>query len=183
MKFLSDAELPSLGSGIGKDSYLKLEAGRPIVVAFRGDPADFRTHWVSNRYALCTGDGCQPCKDGIASAFRFRVNVIVKEGGQALGKVWEGGRVVYNSLRDLNKDYDLATHLIKLTRNGTGKETTYSLLPAPKGEITPEMEKLFKTIQLFDLDKAGKKEDKPKTFDETENPADLQTPFDDDALA
>lgn len=169
MKFKDDTQLPSSGQSFGKDAFLKLEPGKTAILAFRGEPHDFRTHWINNKGVLCAGSECQACKDGLPSSFRFRINVILKENGLVTAKILEQGRTVYNALRDMHTDYPLDKHLMKVTRIGSGKETSYSILPAPKGEITPEMEKQFALVTPFDLD-PGKKEEKPQPITHADDP-------------
>ena len=147
MKF---KDIPSESAG----TFLKIKPGESIVGIFRGEPHDYRTHWVNNRSQECTGDGCDNCGQGVKSAFKFRINFMVKEGNAYVAKIWEQGARVYNSLKALSADYNLEETVVKISRQGSGKDdTVYSVLPLPppKGSLSKEALSAIKDVKLHDL--------------------------------
>ena len=123
MKFQKRAPV---GSGDGSKTYLKIRPGESIKLILAGDEHCFRIKWHNGKSS--------PADDNDPEGkFRFKVNVIVKEDGKYVAKVWEQGSIVYNGLMDINEDYKLNKTVLKVTRSGTGTDTTYSLIPMPGG--------------------------------------------------
>lgn len=136
-----------LNAGSAKN-YLRLKAGESVRGVFRGDIEDFRQHWVNNRSSICTGrDKCELCKAGEKSSFRFRVNFITQENGAYVAKTFEQGRAVYEALKALNADYPLESNLMKITRHGSGTDTTYGIVPAPNGQLTKDQDKAVSAVK------------------------------------
>lgn len=84
--------------------------------------------------------------------FRFRVNFVTKEGATYVPKIFEQGLTVYKQLAELHKEYDLESTVVKVTRNGTGTDTTYSLLPLLKQAITKEVAAHLSSLELLQLE-------------------------------
>lgn len=152
MKF---KDLPQETSG---GSFVKIGAGESVIGVFRGEPHDFRQHWVGDRSEIClggsSGDGCVHCANGIRPTFRFRINFMVKEGNAYIAKIFEQGRRVYDQLKGLHADYDLEQTVVKISRQGSGKDdTVYSVLPLPppKGSLSKEALSAIKDVKLHDL--------------------------------
>lgn len=140
------------GAGDSKN-YLRLkdkESSKGLLV---GEPYDFKSHWVGNKTVLCSEDNlCANCAQGFKPGFRFRVNFIVKEGEGYVAKVFEQGWTVYQALSQLNQVYDLEKTLVQISRFGSGQnDTTYSILPVPKGEVGPDLAKKLAAVPLHDL--------------------------------
>lgn len=142
-------------NSIGKD-LLKLKPGEEARGVFRGDPVDFRQHWANNRSTICPGrDKCDICRAGGETAktsFRFRMNFVINENGAYVAKIFEQGKGTYEALRQLHQDYNLEQNQMKIRRVGSGKETTYSILPVPNGTLTKEQEKAVAAIKLHALE-------------------------------
>jgi hypothetical protein len=134
--------------------FLKLKDKESVRGVFRGDPYDFRQHWINQKSVLCTGaTTCTQCKEGLKSTFRFRLNFFVKDdqGGYS-PKIFEQGWTVYSQLRDLHgADYDLEKTVVKITRSGSGTDTSYSVVPLPNGLLTKEVNDKIAQIPLLDL--------------------------------
>lgn len=150
MKF---KELPAEVSG---GLFVKLDSGDSIIGVFRGEPYDYRQHWIGNRSETCmggsSGDQCKHCAKGERTSFKFRINFMVKEGAGYSAKIFEQGRRVYDSLKGLHADYDLEQTVVKITRQGSGqKDTTYTVLPVPKGALSKEAQDALSKIKLHDL--------------------------------
>lgn len=133
-------------------NYLKLSAGQSAKGVFRGEPHEFRQHWRNKQSFVCTGSDCALCKEGEKSSFRFRLNFIIQENGAYVAKVFEQGKTVYEVLKALHEsDYDLEKHAVKITRHGSGTDTTYSIVPLPNGGVTKEFEKELSKVELNNL--------------------------------
>lgn len=148
---------------------VKLADKESVRGVFRGDPVDFRQHWREGRPTTCKGRAaCQLCQAGERSSFRFEINFITKEGEHYVAKAFGGPRQVYEDLAELAKDYDLSNHLVKISRSGTDKNTRYSIMPIPKGELSAEQLKAITALPLLELgadSQAGAKEEQDANED------------------
>lgn len=145
MKF---KDLPQESTG----EFIRIQSGEAVIGVFRGEPHDYIKHWVNNRTEMCQGDGCENCAQGVKGTFRFRINFMVKEGNTYVAKIFEQGRRVYDQLKGLHADYDLEQTVVKITRQGSGaKDTTYTVLPVPKGTLSKEAQDALSKIKLHDL--------------------------------
>ena len=124
---------------------LKVEPGGSVTGIFRGEPVAFFSRWINNK-----SYPCGEFDDG--AKFRFKVNFITKVDDVYKALVWEQGTRSYNMLKDLNEDYPLETTIVKLKREGSGKNTSYSILPIPKGyEVSEDLEVKLSKVLLNDL--------------------------------
>ncbi len=135
--------------------FVRLKDGESVKGVLRGEPYEFRTHWIGQRTELCTGPECVNCKAGSKSSFRFRVNFIVRgEDGKFTPRIFEQGWKMYKDLNGLNTEYDLERTVIKITRHGAGKnDTTYAVVPLPNGQVTDAMLNEIAPLKLLDLAK------------------------------
>lgn len=121
-----------------KNNFIRLKDGEEVVGVFVGDPVDYYQHYLPNekKSYLCTGKGCELCKDNKAS-FRFRVRFAVSDVNNNTfeGAIYEGAFGAYKDLASLAEDYDLNKNLIKIKRKGTNKDTRYSFIPKPNGTL------------------------------------------------
>lgn len=148
MKFRKPEEMPTGG---GSKNFLKLKDKESISGIFRGDIHEF--------FVLWEGGKSQTVEEGVPGArFRFRVNFVTKEGSAFVAKIFEQGLTVYQQLAELHTEYDLEQTTVKITRNGTGTDTTYSLLPLLKAAPTKETLKYLDTMELLPLEANGAKE-------------------------
>lgn len=144
--------------GKGIVNLIKLKSGESVKGIFRGDPYQFKQHWKNGRGYPCQGMDCLLCKEVDEEGkprypnFRFRVNFIISENGQWVAKVFEQGGRVYDKVEALSTEYALDKIQVKITRYGTDKSNTnYEIVPLPRGEVTPEMEKKISEVKLNDL--------------------------------
>lgn len=146
--------------------FVKLKSGQSISGVFRGEIYEFRQHFIKleNKSYECIGEGCQWCARNEKATFRFRINFITNLNGANTAMIFDQGKKTYKILAALHKDYPLPKHFVKITRNGDSNDTTYTILPIPKGEITPEKEKTISQIQLRDL-KSPLKQDEDIQFE------------------
>lgn len=123
--------LPATGS----ESFLKLKDKESVYGVFRGDLYEFFSLWEAGKSKVVP--------EGTAGAgFRFRVNFVTKVGNQYLAKIFENGATVYQDLKALHDEYGLEEIVIKMTRNGVGLETSYSLMPILKTPVGDDVRNL-----------------------------------------
>lgn len=140
MKFRKDLPEPQ-----GNGSFIKLKDQESVSGIFRGKIYEFFVIW-ENKKAKIVPEGTP------GSKFRFRINFVIKEGTTYVPKVLEQGRTVYDSLAAIHEEYNLEQTLIKITRKGTETDTTYSLLPLLKQEISAETMNYLDKMALLPLE-------------------------------
>lgn len=128
MKF-TKREMPT-GNGNGAGIFMKFKDGESKNGVFRGEIYEFRQKWENGRSLLVATDDPEG-KD------RFRLNFVVFEDGQFKAKIFEFGLTVYNQLADIADEYDLETTKVKITRRGTGTDTTWTIMPLLKEPLSP----------------------------------------------
>ena len=138
MKF---RELPENG---GPKNFIKLKDKESIEGICMGDIHEFSVLWENGKSRIVP--------EGTPKAgFRFRINFITKEGSVYVAKILEQSATVYRTLGELHDEYDLSTIVVRITRNGTGTDTTYSVLPLLKKQLTKEILEHLKTVPLNEL--------------------------------
>ena len=157
MKFRSD-----IPEGGGSKNYLKLKDKESAIGIFRGELHEYAVLWEGQKSSV-VAEGTPGAK------FRFKVNFVIKDGASYVPKIFEQGLTVYKQLAELHAEYDLETTVIKVTRNGTGTDTTYSLLPLLKQTLSKEVLKHLGTLELHALEQAPAGEPAAKA-DESEPP-------------
>jgi hypothetical protein len=148
-------------SGLSSNQFIKLQDKESIKGVFRGDPFDFKQHFIKteNKSYNCTGNGnCEWCAKGEKPKFRFRINFITKDAdGNYTAKILEHGARFYTSLKSLHESgYNLEKTVVSITRNGKGTDTTYTILPLPNGVVNESLEKSLSAVKLNDLDNFNK---------------------------
>ena len=140
---------PKTEGGTSGKNFVRLKAGESVHGIFRGEPYDFRQHWVNNKTQLCTGDECELCKAKNKASFRFRLNLIINENKAYVAKIFEQGYQVYDYIRSLaDSGYDLEKTVVKITRHGSGpNDTSYVIVPVPGGALDGEKEKAIETLE------------------------------------
>lgn len=145
----------------GSNNFIKLKDKESVVGVFQGDIYELFVRWEN-------GKATEVPESANGASFRFRINFVVKEGTTFVPKIIEQGVTVYRQLEELHAEYDLSTIFVKITRNGTGTDTSYSIIPS-KAQIKKEELAHIKTLKLHDL--SGKKEagsDNGVSFDSDE---------------
>jgi hypothetical protein len=135
-------DLPEAG---GSKNFLKLKDKESVEGIFFGEIHEFSQVWDGGK-SFVVPEGTPK------ASFRFRVNFIMKEGSVYSAKIFENGAIVYRQLGELHEEYDLPSTVVKITRNGTGTDTTYSILPLLKKTVTPELKEHLKTVELQELE-------------------------------
>lgn len=86
----------------------------------------------------------------------------MKEGGEYAAKVVEQGWTFYETLRTLNEgDYQLEKNVMKITRQGSGLTTSYTVIPVPNGFISSETEQKLAAVKLNELGHITESETEP----------------------
>jgi hypothetical protein len=117
----------------GNSNFVKIEDKGSIVAVLRGEPVDFYIHWEGGKSSPCTMGNCEQCAKGNKRKFRFKINVAVFNGKEWEAKVFEQGSLVYEQLHELQKaGYQLDETALRISRSGTGTDTSYSIVPSPK---------------------------------------------------
>lgn len=160
-------QFPAKGA-LGSKNFIKLKDGESVVVVFQGTPYDFKQHWLAGKPTLCTAlDGaCPMCDKKNKPSFRFRINAVVKEGDQYVGKIWEQGWTVYENLIGINTDYPLEKTALKITRRGSGpSDTTYIVVPSPQplNEAALTLIAAVKPLDLTNFESPSKENIPPPT--------------------
>lgn len=161
---------------VGGDSkdFLKLKDGESATGVLVGDPFELKNHWTGSKSERCTQDeNCEHCNAGKKPTFRFRLNFIVKEGENYVAKILEQGWKTYEALRELNVEYALEKHLIKISRKGSGlNDTVYSVIPVKDGSLSEAKLETISKVKLHDLSLTdqSQKETMPQYNSEEELP-------------
>lgn len=146
-------QFKATGDTLGSKHFVKLKSGEAIVGVFRGEPYEFKQHWINDRSTLCKGEGCEECAAKNKPSFRFRLNFITKEADNTyVCKIFEQSWKVYQALKGLHEgDYNLEKTIVRIMRNGTGQQTTYMILPVKDSSVSPQVESILAQIKLHDL--------------------------------
>lgn len=129
--------------------YVKLQPGenRMRIV---GLPYEVDIHWEetvdgSKKRIVCLGSGCPICKAGHIPQKRFQILVIDRTDNKL--KILEGGNSIFRQVKDyaMDPDYgDPTKYDIKIKKEGSGRETKYSVMASPKkSDLTAEETELL----------------------------------------
>jgi hypothetical protein len=130
----------------GSKLFLKLKDGESVQGVFRGDIKEFFIKWEN-------GKSSEVAEGTEGASFRFRVNFLKKENQDFIAMVFEQGVTVYRLLSEINEEYPLESTVVKITRTGTGTDTTYSVLPLLKQALTYKDLQKIKSVKLNELTK------------------------------
>jgi hypothetical protein len=133
------------GSGNGAN-YLKIESGTSVTGVFRGDVYEFFQAWPKGGMKKVSSEPFEGAKR------RFKVNIVIHEGGKFVAKVWEFGARVNNQLADIAEEYDLTKTKIKISRQGSDKNTNWSIMPITKEPLTAKHLKEIDNVELNQLE-------------------------------
>ena len=144
-QFIDDLSKYDMPSATG--NFLKLEDGsnklrlctKPLEVPYHEIPgAKYATQ-------VCPGNGCELCKLNKPKKYKFAFQVLNRKDGKPY--IYEAPLTVFKQLVLLDNDPeygDFREYDITITKEGIGRNTTYSIMPSPKkSEITDEEVKLM----------------------------------------
>jgi len=140
--------------------FLKLQTGENRI-RIVGNPSLIDIHWEKGldgqaKKIICPGKGCPICKVGHAPQSRYQIQVIDRTDGKV--KILEGGVTIFNQIKECAMDEDFGDptqYDFKIKKEGTGRETKYSLRPNPKKiPLSPEeLELVAASRKLSDINK------------------------------
>lgn len=142
MKDQRFTEDPQVTGGI----FLKIADGEIVQGVLRGEVKTQYVQWGLDKKSTV----CDPKAPG--AKFRFKVNfVVMDKEGNMTPKILEQGPSFYKDLKAIAEDYDLEQTLIKIKRNGSDKNTTYTIMPTPKPPAADTLKKLA-ALELHPLE-------------------------------
>ena len=160
-------------SGNG-NSFLKINDKESVVGIFRGEPYEYRQHWVNKKGELCPGEGCEHCAAGEKPGFRFRLNFVTYDAVDYKAWIIEQGWNFYTDLKGLHEgDYDLEKTLVKITRNGTGNMTKYTILPVANRVLTEQEMARIGAVKLLKLEKDEERSQAPAQSEHMQSLSDM----------
>ena len=112
------------------------------------------------------------CRKGVPTKVRVRMNFF--DFAQNAMKIWEGGSPFLRDLKVLKKKYGLADQAFELTRQGTGKNTKYIILPDKP--LTPEVKAKIAAVPLHNLAEQDDDEDHDDDEGTSSAPSGSSTP-------
>lgn len=143
-----------------KVDFMKLQSGQNQLRVV-GKPSMIDIHWEKgldgqNKKVICPGAGCPICKAGHVPQVRYQVQVIDKTDSKV--KVLEGGPTIFNAIKQyaMDPDYgDPTQYDLKIKKEGTGRETKYTVLAAPQKKPlnAAEQEAVANAKSLADVNK------------------------------
>jgi len=154
------------GDNEERAEFLKLQMGVNLIRVV-GNPSLIDIHWEKGldgqaKKIICPGKGCPICKIGHVPQSRYQVQVIDRADGKI--KILEGGVTIFNQIKECAMDDDFGDptqYDFKIKKEGTGRDTKYSLRPVPKKVplTAEEKELIVNSRKLADINKT-------KTIDE-----------------
>lgn len=126
-------------TGEGSKSFVKIKAGESVDVIFMGEPRTFYQIFKDKAEYQEKVDG---------STFAFKIQVVLKENGEYVGKILKGG---YFLICDIKAQIDEngMDGVYRIKRQGTGTETRYFVIY--KGPVTSEQMESLKSVKLPDI--------------------------------
>lgn len=147
----TDVENSNNNSDNNKLEYTKFEPGKSIDIRiFDEEPVSKWRHWLpaSKRSVTCLGKECPVCKvikqqkaDGIKpftnSTFKHTIHILNRSTGNV--ELLEQGKGFFEQLLGYMKAMgDLRKFDLRITRNGTGTNTSYVMIPMGAKDLTQE---------------------------------------------
>lgn len=155
-----------VGGGGEGTPFMRLDAGINQVRVV-GRPFQVDIHWEKgldgqNKKVVCPGAGCPLCKKGKVPMARYQVMVIDRKDAKV--KILEGGPRIFSAVKDyaMDPDYgDPTKYDLKIKKEGSGRETKYTVLAAPnKSNLTADEQNAVNNSKtLTDINK-------PKSIEE-----------------
>lgn len=144
--------LPDVQAPAGSANFLKIKDKESIRGVFVGDMHHYHMKWQSGKSVLCD----EKDADG---KIRFKCNFVYHDAAsdQLVTKIWEFPYSVFEQLKAINEDYPLEKTKVKITRNGTGQDTSYMILPlvGEKDKLTQNQIDGINNMPMHDLKKKG----------------------------
>ena len=117
--------------GMGGGKFLKLEVGQSVSGVFRGEIKSYWQNWPKGG----TKETSDVAKPGFQE--RFKVNFVVYEEGAFVAKIFDLNLFTYNQIATINESMDIETIKCTISRQATGKGSTYFIMPNLKEPLKP----------------------------------------------
>jgi hypothetical protein len=133
------------GTGSGGGKFLKIEVGQSVTGVFRGETVSYWQKWPKG--------GVKEQSDIPKPGFqeRFKVNFVVWEDGAFVAKIFDMNLFSYNQIADINESMDVETIKCRISRQATGKGSTYMIMPMLKEPLSPANLKAIEAVELNSL--------------------------------
>lgn len=138
-------------------SFLKIEDGKCAYVAFLGEPEIRETYWDEGKKTY--HDWTPECGHPKTLKTKMNVAVFAIEGGKPVlqgVQIIEQGKNFFKDVAKLDKKYSIDNKVFEVTRDGTGTDTKYTLLP--ECDIDAALRKQLAALVLHDLTKDSSKD-------------------------
>lgn len=141
----------------GNIDYYKIDPGKMgNLLRVVSNPSSLDIHWEEaddgkRKKILCTGSNCILCKNGSKVSHRYQLLVLDKHGwtkeegysdGEPKVKILDAGASIIKAIQGyaLDPDYgDPTKYDIKIKKEGSGKETKYTVIATPnRSSLTKE---------------------------------------------
>lgn len=127
-------------------SFIKLDDGDKVVGVFAGTPFECMYNFKEQKeYAL----GLPSYPEGTSK--KFKINFLRPYGNPFAGfspGIFSGGAKLAKAIETIVAKYGLE-YLYEITRQGSGKKTTYSVLP--ERALNPEEKATLSTVALHEI--------------------------------
>jgi hypothetical protein len=154
------------GSTAEATPFMRLESGANQIRVV-GRPYQVSIHWENaldgtKRKIVCLGKNCPLCKKGKVPMQRFQVLAINRKTNKV--EILEGGPKIFGEIKQyaVDPDYgDPTKYDFKIKKEGSGRETKYTVMAAPKkSDLTAE------ELTMIENSKSLSDINKPKTIEE-----------------
>ena len=161
-------------NGERKLNYLKLNQGTNQIRILDDEPVSTWQHWIPQANygkgisVVCPGKDCPICKERKKTAEAMKtdksitqkynvsrqhmINVIDRATGE-VAILQKGNTIFENLVVFLEEIGDLREYDVRIIRKGTGRQTTYTVIPVQPSTPLTEKEK---NLEKFDLEKLAK---------------------------
>jgi len=140
--------------------WLKFEEGT-TTIRLLSHSYHFKSHYVKseNKSYDCTGfvETCKWCQGANLPRQRWAYAILVRGKEESLIKVMEVGWSIFGTILNLSKDEDYGDprgYDLKITKTGTGLDTSYTVIPGKETDFTEEEMKLLEPKELGNIEKA-----------------------------
>jgi hypothetical protein len=152
-------KIDKASEGGGGGVFIKLKDGDSVEGVFQGEPHCF--YRIYGDKAMAEHENYVE-----GSSFRFKINMLVKEGDKFEPKILEQGTKLAKRIRKYTQEYGM-DYVFKVEREGSTKDNTeYHLFP--KRAISASEKEELEKIELWPLEKKTKvetKSDEPPPFE------------------
>lgn len=150
--------------GFSSDAgFVKIESGQSMAGVLRGAPVFFKQVWNEGEEKQVFS------MDHQGGAKRFRMNFLTYSDGQWSALILENGPRLYAQIEEENSMRPIENSVVKLTRNGSGKNTTWDLRFVK--EVPEEARAVLDNVELLDLNPFGSKENHSSNSMGSEQPS------------